>query len=251
MYRTGDLARWRADGTLEFLGRNDEQVKIRGYRIELGEIEAQLTQHPAIKEAFVLAREDSPGEKTLVAYVTARDALPVTADALRAHLTPVLPPYMIPSAFVLLECLPLTPHGKLDRRALPQPDLQARPSADYEAPQGELEELIACTWRELLHVERIGRTDNFFHLGGHSLVATRVMTRLRAALSIDLPMKVLFECPTIAQLATRAESLTQQTLLEEVAEGSDEMRELLQRVAAMSDGAANSLMQELEQGRRS
>ncbi|MGH8297377.1 MAG: non-ribosomal peptide synthetase, partial [Steroidobacteraceae bacterium] len=170
LYKTGDLGRWRADGMLEYLGRNDDQVKIRGYRIELGEIEAQLLRHERVKEAAVVAREDVPGEKRLVAYVTGRGESSPGIEDLRGRLQAVLPEYMVPSVFVVLEKLPLTPSGKLDRRSLPAPELSAYVSHGYEPPRGEVEEVLAGIWQELLHLERVGRNDNFFELGGHSLL---------------------------------------------------------------------------------
>jgi len=168
MYKSGDLGRWRADGTLEYLGRNDRQVKIRGYRIELEEIEAALATHPDVQQAVVLAREDEPGEKRLVAYVvppTSASDVP-TAERLRAHLQARLPEYMVPAAYVLLEKLPLTVNGKLNRRALLAPQQCAYANRQYQAPQGELEQILAGIWQELLAVERVGRQDNFFELGG-------------------------------------------------------------------------------------
>src|SRR5208282_2012401 len=174
MYRTGDLGRWLADGDIEFLGRNDFQVKIRGFRIELGEIEARLTEHPAIGEAVVIAREDTAGDKRLVAYYTAAAAeataadpqqeLAVTAEQLRLHLSASLPEYMVPAAYVHLRALPLTPNGKLDRKALPAPEADAYAVRAYEEPQGEVENVLAALWGELLHVERVGRHDDFFQL---------------------------------------------------------------------------------------
>src|SRR6185369_7282911 len=162
MYKTGDLGRWRADGTIEYLGRNDHQVKIRGFRIELGEIEAELVRHGQVKEVAVVAREDAPGEKRLVAYLVARaETGQPSVEALRAHVKEVLPEYMVPSAFVILERMPLTQNGKLDRRALPAPELGAYISRRYEAPQGEVEEILAGIWQGLLRVERVGRWDNF------------------------------------------------------------------------------------------
>nr|WP_161974662.1 non-ribosomal peptide synthetase [Albitalea terrae] len=198
MYRTGDLARYLADGNIEFLGRNDHQVKIRGFRIELGEIEARLVQHPGVKEAVVLAREDSPGDKRLVAYVTAHvtgDA--VGAQALREHLSGQLPEFMVPTAFVHLEQLPLTPNGKLDRKALPQPEDPPGIGSGYEAPLGEVEQTLAAIWAEVLQVQQVGRHDDFFELGGHSLLAVSVMERMRQA-GLAADVQRLFMAPTIA-----------------------------------------------------
>jgi aryl carrier-like protein len=200
MYRTGDLGRWLADGNIEFLGRNDFQVKIRGFRIELGEIEARLMEHEGIQEAAVLAREDTPGDKRLVAYYTAREQNSVGAQELRAHLAAKLPEYMVPAAYVRLESLPLTPNGKLDRKALPAPEGDANVVRQYEAPQGAIEELLADIWAELLNLERVGRHDNFFELGGHSLMVVTLVERLaRAGLKADV--RTLFTTPTLAELA--------------------------------------------------
>jgi acyl-CoA synthetase (AMP-forming)/AMP-acid ligase II len=184
MYRTGDLARWLANGNIEFVGRNDNQVKIRGFRIELGEIEARLAEHPEVREAVVLAREDTLGEKRLVAYYTASgmgkaEAASVGAERLRAHLSAVLPDYMVPAAYVRMERLPLTPNGKLDRKALPAPEQEAYAVRGYEAPVGEIETKLAAVWAEVLKLEKVGRHDNFFDLGGHSLLAVRVVSRLQ------------------------------------------------------------------------
>jgi amino acid adenylation domain-containing protein len=201
MYKTGDLGRYRPDGNIEYLGRNDDQVKIRGFRIELGEIEAKLAQHEAVKETVVLAREDIPGEKRLVAYYTTHmpDTSPDTGG-LRAHLQAQLPEYMVPAAYVRLDALPLTPNGKLDRKALPAPDLDALIYRDYEAPQGEIETTLAQIWQDLLKIERVGRHDHFFELGGHSLLAVSLIERMRqAGLSADV--RVLFSQPTLAALA--------------------------------------------------
>ena len=211
MYKTGDLGRWRADGTIEYLGRNDHQVKIRGFRIELGEIEAQLVRHPQVQEAVVIAREDVPGEKRLVAYVVAESSRAAPGvEVLRTHLKAALPEHMVPSAFVVLESLPLTSSWKLDRRALPAPEQGAYVSRQYEAPQGEVEEILARIWGELLRVEQISRRDNFFDLGGHSLLATRVLSRIREQLNADLPLAALFEAATLEQLSTRVAGLTYQ-----------------------------------------
>ena len=200
MYRTGDLGRWLADGNIEFLGRNDFQVKIRGFRIELGEIEARLSEHEGVQEAVVLAREDTPGDKRLVAYYTAREQNSVGAQELRAHVATKLPEYMVPAAYVKLESLPLTPNGKLNRKALPAPEGDAYVVRQYEAPQGAIEELLAGIWAKLLHLERVGRDDNFFELGGHSLMAVTLVERLAQA-GLKADVRALFTTPTLAELA--------------------------------------------------
>ena len=204
MYKTGDLGRWLADGTIEFLGRNDFQVKLRGFRIELGEIEARLSAHEIVREAVVVAREDSPGDKRLVAYYVAQGGAAgaeTGAEALRRHVLASLPDYMVPSAFVCLEKLPLTPNGKLDRQALPAPEGGAYAARAYEAPAGEAEETLARLWAELLKVERVGRHDNFFELGGHSLLAVTLVSRLRQALAVEVALSALFARPVLADFA--------------------------------------------------
>ncbi len=198
MYKTGDLARYLADGSLEFLGRNDHQIKIRGFRVEPGEIEARLIDHPQVREAVVLALGEG-SDKRLIAYVVA-EADDQLASTLRAHLTTKLPDYMMPAAFVRLDALPLTLNGKLDRRALPAPNEEAFACQVYEAPQGEMEKTLAAIWSELLRVERISRHDNFFALGGHSLLAVRLMNRI-ASLGAGLPLAVLFASPNLASFA--------------------------------------------------
>jgi amino acid adenylation domain-containing protein len=200
LYKTGDLGRWRADGMIEYLGRNDHQVKIRGHRIELGEIEAQLTRHPHVKSAAVMAREDIPGEKRLVAYVIDEGAADSSVEELRAHLKSVLPDYMVPSAFVRLKTFPLTPSGKLDRRALPAPDLSAYSTREYEPPQGQREEVLAGIWQGLLRVPRVGRHDNFFELGGHSLLLVHMMEHLREA-GFSTDVASVYGNPSLAGLA--------------------------------------------------
>ncbi|CAJ7160743.1 non-ribosomal peptide synthetase [Burkholderia pseudomallei] len=218
LYRTGDLARWRTDGSLEYLGRNDFQVKIRGFRIELGEIEAQLAKVTGVREVVVLARDSAAdtdqnadlnasatansSEKRLVAYYTG-DA---DVAALRAQAAQHLPSYMVPSAYVRLDAWPLTPNGKLDRRALPAPADDAYARAEYEAPQGAKEEALAAIWRELLHVERVSRHDNFFELGGHSLLAVQLVSRLRQALSVEVALGTVFDAPVLSALAERLEA---------------------------------------------
>jgi acyl carrier protein len=207
VYKTGDLGRWRADGMVEYMGRNDHQVKIRGFRIELEEIEAQLAQHAHVKEAVVIAREDVLGEKRLVAYITRRDQRGPNVDDLREHLKTTLPEYMVPSAFVILDDLPLTPSGKLDRRALPAPELGAYASRRYEPPQGGVEEALAEIWQTLLRVERVGRTDNFFELGGHSLHGVKLIAKVEERFTVHLSAIAMFQYPTIQQMAMMVESL--------------------------------------------
>ncbi|WP_434635108.1 amino acid adenylation domain-containing protein [Chromobacterium sp. CV08] len=198
LYKTGDLGRWLPDGSIEYLGRTDFQVKIRGFRVEPGEIEARLAACAGVREAAVLAREDAPGDKRLVAYLTAQPGAAPDAAALRAELARDLADYMVPGAFVVLDAFPLTPNGKLDRKALPAPHGAQLTSREYEAPQGETEEALAAIWSALLNVERVGRHDNFFELGGHSLLAVQLLTRVREAFDVDLPMSQLFSHPTIA-----------------------------------------------------
>ncbi|MFJ4192819.1 amino acid adenylation domain-containing protein, partial [Pseudomonas sp. NPDC089534] len=208
MYRTGDLARWREDGSIEYLGRNDDQVKIRGVRIELGEIESRLNHLPGIQEAVLLAREDEPGQVRLVAYFTAQAQVePLEVGELRAHLLTQLPEYMVPTAFVRLDALPLTANGKLDRRALPKPERSALFTREYEAPQGELENALAQVWAEVLQVERVGRHDHFFELGGHSLLAMRMVSQVRQRLGVELALSDLFanaELAAVAEVLSRA-----------------------------------------------
>ena len=203
LYRTGDLGRYQADGNIEFLGRNDFQVKIRGYRIELGEIEARLLEHPGVREAVVLARETESGDRRLVAYYTAvegADAPGVSAEVLREHLTRTLASYMVPAAYVQLSALPLTPNGKLDRRGLPAPDDQAYATREYEAPQGEVEVVLAEIWSEVFRVEKVGRHANFFELGGHSLTAITLIVRITQSLNVNLAVFLVFENPTLREM---------------------------------------------------
>ena len=200
MYRSGDLGRWRADGNIEYLGRNDQQVKIRGYRIELGEIEARLREHEQVREAVVLAREDVPGERRLVGYVVPAPGQAPSVEALRAHLARHLPEYMVPAAMVMLEQLPLSANGKIDRKGLPAPGISALQVGEYEPPQGELEEALAQIWQELLQIERVGRHDNFFELGGHSLLIVQMIGALRR-IGLTIEMDRLFESPTLEGVA--------------------------------------------------
>ncbi|HEU4327239.1 MAG TPA: amino acid adenylation domain-containing protein, partial [Roseiflexaceae bacterium] len=212
LYRTGDLARHRPDGSLEFAGRADQQIKVRGYRIELGEIEAALGAHPAIRLAAVLVREDGAGQKQLVAYVAPALNQTPTAAALRAWLLEHLPEYMAPAAYVVLPDLPLTPNGKVNRRALPAPTADAYAhAAEAVPPRTPREEIICAIWAEALGQERVGVHDDFFALGGHSFLATHVVARIGAAFGIDLPLRTLFNEPTVARLALAIDSAGAQT----------------------------------------
>ncbi len=277
LYRTGDLARHDGRGRIEFLGRIDHQVKVRGFRIELGEVESTLESHPAVERAVATA--DAVGGGRLVAYVVLRraaepewpgsagvDALaylipggaPAAAvlspaeapagltaliPALRAHLGRTLPDYMVPTAWVELASVPLTPNGKVDRKALPKVEEQARV---YVAPRGELEELLAGIWAEVLRADRVGVHDNFFEVGGHSLMATLVMSRIGEALAIEVPLRILFEAPTIALLAERLRrdvglgvdvDAAARLVLELLALSSDEVESLLVGQAEGASGA--------------
>ena len=245
MYRSGDLGRWRADGTIEYLGRNDDQIKIRGFRIELGEIEVQLVRHPAVGEAIVITREDVPGSKHLVAYITERSGATLVTDELRSYLKDILPDYMIPNALVVVAEFPLTRNGKVDRKALPAPQRQAYSSGTYEAPQGPVEEVLASIWRDLLKVEVVGRDDDFFDLGGHSLLATQLKVRISLALSVELPVSDFFEYPILRELAARIDELRFARVMEKVTAGGDEMEDLLRKVASMPDGKVREWLREL------
>ena len=203
LYKTGDLVRRLPDGNIEFIGRIDTQVKIRGFRIELAEIEAVLNQHPDIQQVVVIAREDEPGNKLLVAYLVAQNNVP-TPSTLRNFLKSKLPDYMIPAAFVFLENLPLTANGKINRRALPVPDTSQRNlEVDFVLPSTDTEQELADIWTEVLKLKQVGINDNFFELGGHSLLATQVISRLREVFSLDFSLRYLFENPTIAELAQK------------------------------------------------
>ncbi|MBU7585508.1 MAG: non-ribosomal peptide synthase/polyketide synthase [Nostoc sp. TH1S01] len=211
LYKTGDKARYLPNGELEYLGRIDNQVKIRGFRIELGEIEAALATHPQVWESVVIVREDEPGDKRLVAYVVKSDES-LTTNQLRSFLKAKLPEYMIPSALVLLESLPLTANGKIDRRALPKPELDSALSEKYAAPRTANEEILVQIWAQILKVEQVGIHDNFFELGGHSLLATQLVSRIRNIFKVELPLRDLFTAGTVAELAQSIGQLQQQNL---------------------------------------
>jgi len=206
LYRSGDLARRRHDGSIEFLGRTDHQVKLRGYRVEPGEIEAVLTEHRSVLHAAVAVPETAGKSRQLVAYVVARDGHHVSAEQLRAHMARRVPDYMVPSIVEQLETLPLTPSGKVDRAALPEPT-GAGSGDGYLPPRTDVEHRLAALWSEILEVERVGIADNFFSIGGHSLSAVQVVSRVRREWGVEIPIRTLFECPTVSGLAERLEDL--------------------------------------------
>jgi amino acid adenylation domain-containing protein len=233
LYKTGDLARYFPDGNIELLGRLDHQVKIRGFRIEMGEIETVLKLHPSVREAVVVAREDAPGDRRLVAYVAPAGAS-VPAGELGEFLKARLPAYMLPSAFVFIDVFPLTPNGKLDRRALPAPEGRSVPHDSYLAPRTPTEEALASIWCEVLNLKQVGIHDNFFALGGDSLLATQVISRLHYVFGIELPLRAVFREPTIENMAAI-------TLEASVKRAEVEKRaELYVQLLRASDGEADS-----------
>jgi amino acid adenylation domain-containing protein len=228
LYRAGDLAIWKTDGTLEVLGRMDHQVKLRGFRIELGEIEAALAELESVEQAVVHCREDRPGDKRLVAYSTGS----ATPDTMRAHLRRLLPDYMIPAAFVVLERFPLTPNGKVDRKALPAPESLVAADAVVEAPQTPAEQQLSTIWSDVLGQRAIARHANFFDLGGHSLLATQLLARMESAFGVEVPLRVLFERPTLSALAAHVAEAREASL------GSEELEGLLAELEGLSEEEA-------------
>jgi nonribosomal peptide synthetase DhbF len=207
LYCTGDVVRWRGDGVLEFLGRVDHQVKVRGYRIEVGEVEAVLVGHGLVAQAVVVADVDGVGERRLVAYVVGVGGSSVSVAGLRAHVARVLPGFMVPSVFVVLDALPLNANGKLDRSALPVAEAgRAQVGVAFREPVSETQRVLAGVWGEVLGVSRVGVDDDFFRLGGHSLAAMRVMARLRELRQVEVPVRELFREPTLCGLAERVDS---------------------------------------------
>ena len=238
LYRTGDLARYLANGNIEFLGRMDHQLKIRGFRIEPGEIEVVLCQHPAIHEAVVVAHDHGPGDKRLVAYLVAFPDAKPAAGELRTHLKEKLPDYMVPSVFMLLDRLPLNTNGKVDRRALPAPE-SSRPELEqaFVEPRTALERVLVKSWTDVLGVESVGINDNFFELGGHSLLATQLIARVSEAFQTELPLRIIFECPSVSSMAERL----QQT--ETRAGDFEEMARILEQLEALTDDEARSMLE--------
>ena len=255
LYRTGDLGRWSESAGLQFLGRIDHQVKVRGFRIEPGEIEAVLAAHPAVGGAVVAVRRDAAGDSRLVAWVVAKDGTTADAAALRAHLRARLPEPMVPSAFVALPAFPLTPNGKVDRAALPDPGAApAAPAAAYAEPRTDTERAVAEIWREVLGAGRVGRDDDFFELGGHSLVAGRVAARVRQRLAVEVPLTAVFDASTLAAFAAEIDRLAARqagaapaaissTLAPEPWESGGEAG-----VDALSDAQVEALLAALEEG---
>jgi acyl-CoA synthetase (AMP-forming)/AMP-acid ligase II/acyl carrier protein len=228
LYRTGDLVRWLPDGAIEYLGRTDHQIKLRGFRIELGEIEAVISEDSRIKQAAVIVREDVPGDQRLVAYLSMRSGERPTIAELRASLSQKVPEYMVPSEFVFLDEFPLTPNGKIDRKALPVPDNSRRVlDQPHEAPRTEVESAVAAIWNEVLRTHDVGIHDNFFEVGGHSLSATGVLSRLRDRFGISLPLRIIFNAPTVHQLSTQIETMLWATQrCESLGSGSEEREEI-------------------------
>ncbi|MDZ7376789.1 MAG: amino acid adenylation domain-containing protein [candidate division KSB1 bacterium] len=248
LYRSGDLVRYLPDGNIEFLGRIDHQVKVRGFRIELGEIEAALKDHPDILDAAAIVREDRPGDKRIVAYLIPETGKELTVGDLRSYLRERLPEYMVPSAFMTLSEFPLSPSGKVDRKRLPAPDL-SRPElgSEYVAPRNETEERLAAICAELLNLKQVGVYDNFFELGGHSLLATQFISHIRDAFQVELPLRTLFEFPTIADLAQKVLespkiSEQEQAPIEVTHRGEKSIEELLAELEQMSDEEAEALI---------
>jgi hypothetical protein len=236
LYKTGDLARHLPDGSIQFLGRNDYQVKIRGFRIELGEVEAVLCQHPAVRDAVVLAWEPRPGDKRLAAYLVARPPADPPVQELREHLGAKLPDYMVPAAFIVLDRLPLTPNGKVDRKALPAPS--AQPSGrevEYIAPRTPTEKALAGIWRQVLGMEQVGVHDNFFELGGHSLLAATAISLIRNTFHLEVAVRSFFQNPTVAGLAAEIDQFCLDDLQ------PDDLNQILAEIESVTEPPAETL----------
>nr|WP_317110635.1 non-ribosomal peptide synthetase [Chroococcidiopsis sp. SAG 2025] len=237
LYRTGDLVRYRRDGNVEFLGRIDFQVKVRGYRIELGEIETILSRHEAVREAAIVVREDVPGDKRLVAYVLPQPGQQPANSQLREYLLARLPEYMVPSNFVVLEAFPLTPNNKVDRKALPVPTtVQLDRAIEQTAPQNQVEQTLMAIWQNLLQVSEIGMGDNFFSLGGNSLIAVSLMGTIRSTFSVDLPLINLFQFPTVGGMARQIEQAQAMQV------NLDDMEDTIAYLAQLSDREVMALL---------
>jgi acyl carrier protein len=242
LYRTGDWVRYVKGGKLEYVGRIDEQVKVRGFRIELGEIEAALRQHPSVREAAAVARNEETGEARLVAYVVAQRGKSLMANELRAHLRERLPEYMIPALFVTLDEMPLTPNGKIDRRALPSPEgLRPELGKEYVAPRDATEEVLAGIWGQILQVEKVGINDNYFDLGGDSLMAMQLISRMSEVFQVKLQVNQFFEAPSVEEMAEVIH------LNEAVPGQTEKIARVLRKIQSMSQ---NNLRELLEEKRR-
>ena len=238
LYRTGDLVRYRSDGILDFLGRADFQVKVRGYRIELGEIETILSRHEAIREAVIVAREDAPGDKRLVAYVIAQAGQSLSSSVLREYLLSQIPEYMVPSHFVMLDAFPLTPNHKVNRKALPAPELaHSTPGKTKIGPRTPIEETLIDIWQELLLVSDIGIEDNFFELGGNSLIAVQLINKVQAGFEVNMSLMGLFKAPTVSDLAQSVETL----LIEHSV--SDDLTAMIENLQQLSADEVEILLQ--------
>jgi acyl carrier protein len=236
LYKTGDLVRYLSDGNIEFMGRIDHQIKIRGFRIELGEIEVVLVGYFGVNLAVVMAREDRPGDTRLVAYVVPKVGQELSVQNLRSFLKQKLPDYMVPAAFVVLESLPLTPNGKVDRLGLPAPDrTRPEPEETYVAPRSPVEEALAEIWGQVLGLDQVGINDNFFELGGHSLLATQVISRVINTFRVKVPLRSLFQAPTVADMAV----VIVRNQVEKA--GSKDIDSKLAELEALSDGEARRL----------
>jgi acyl carrier protein len=246
LYKTGDLCRWLPDGVVEYLGRMDFQVKIRGFRIELGEVEDTLRQHPAVHEAVVTAREDKPGYKQLVAYVVLAGEPARTTAELRDYLRQKLPDHMVPVAWVTMSALPLTPNGKVDRKALPLPgaDQLAELSTVYVPPDSEMEQRIAAIWQDVLGIAQVGRTHNFFDLGGDSLRLMRVHSRLRKAFNKDITMVDMFKCTTVRALAQHLSGQSESSVSDGAQTQGEVRKDAIRRHRQLRRHLANKLLME-------
>jgi len=250
LYKTGDLGQLNRDGDFYYTGRTDHQVKVRGFRIELGEIQAVMAGHPRVKDCVVIARDETDGEKRIVAYVVEKDQDRASTGKFREYLRERLPEHMIPARFISLDALPLSGSGKVDRKALPEPDHQrSDDESEYEGPRNEKEETLAGIWASLLKIERVGINDNFFELGGHSLLATQLISRVREVFEVELTVRSLFNAPTIARLMSEIEKCAASTVaqtrpaIHASPRGNESLDQLLARLSKMSDSEARAILQ--------
>jgi len=237
LYKTGDLVKYRYDGNIDFLGRIDQQVKVRGFRIELGEIENVINNHPEIRESVVIAQDGDHQEKRLVGYIVPEASQAISINELKLYMRQTLPEYMIPSLFVVMDAFPLSPSGKVDRHALPAPEGTMLVDTEYVPPRNEQEEIMVKICAELLRLERVGVYDNFFDLGGHSLLATQFIARLRDIFSIEIPLRSLFENPTVDRLSVFITQLKQENETE-----SEKISRLMKKIDQLSEEEIRALL---------